>query len=172
MREYTFGGSLKVYYVTIGKNEYQIEIGDHDIKINGESVNASLVALKEYGIHLLKKGFDRREIYVKGQGNSKYVVNTLGSNAVVNVEKKSLAQTQSAAKNTGDISAPLPGKIMSVQVKPGDQVQEGQVLVVMESMKMQMMLNAAADGVVARVDAVAGSTVAKDDLLVVFEDQE
>lgn len=159
---------MKVYYVTIGKNRYRIEIGDHDIKINGESVNASLVALKEHGIHLLKKGFNRREIHIKEQGKSEYVLNSDGSHAVVNVKKEKAAQQQAAASNEKDVIAPLPGQIISVLVQAGDQVQEGQVVAIMESMKMQMVLHAPSDGTIVRVETEPGKTVAKGDILIVL----
>lgn len=157
---------MKVYYVTIGKNQYKIEIGDHAIKINGETVSASLVALREYGIHLFKKGFTHREVHVKEQGRSHYVVNSVGSHAVVNVEKKKVSQPQTSQNPEKDVIAPLPGQVLSIHVQAGDQVEAGQVVITMESMKMQMVLHAPADGIVVRVETEPGKTVAKGDILV------
>jgi biotin carboxyl carrier protein len=164
------GDRLRIYYVTIGKNEYQIEINGNEIKINGESVNATLIALKEYGVHLLRKGFAKREIHIKEQGRSKYVIDSIGSHAIVNVGKTRTSQHQSTAHKERDIFAPLPGQVVSVHVKVGDQVKKGQIMIIMESMKMQMILQASRNGTVAQVEAEVGKSIAKDDVLVVFEE--
>ncbi len=66
----------------------------------------------------------------------------------------------SAARQQDEhIVAPMPGRIISVSVALGDSVSEGQTLVVMEAMKMEISLKAPADGV------VAGVTVKADDFV-------
>ena len=64
------------------------------------------------------------------------------------------------------ITAPIPGLLVNVNVRPGDTVAEGDTLVVMESMKLLMDLKAAATGTVATVGAVPGTTVEAGALLV------
>jgi acetyl/propionyl-CoA carboxylase alpha subunit len=54
--------------------------------------------------------------------------------------------------------APMPGVLVAVSVEPGDEVAEGQVLAVMESMKMQTEIKAPRDGVVDRVPAEIGES--------------
>lgn len=74
---------------------------------------------------------------------------------VVAVEQ---ATSQSGA--TGNLNAPMPGKIVSVDVKEGDIVTAGQTLVVLEAMKMEHAIKAPADGVVAELFHAAGDQVA------------
>lgn len=57
------------------------------------------------------------------------------------------------------IAAPMPGNILSVNVKAGDAVKKGQVLMVLEAMKMENEIMAPRDAVVASVSATVGSTV-------------
>lgn len=64
------------------------------------------------------------------------------------------------AAYAGEIAAPMPGKIVKVMAKPGDEVSAGQVLVVMEAMKMEYTLKALAGGRVAEVKTRAGDQVA------------
>ena len=64
------------------------------------------------------------------------------------------------------IKAPMPGNIMKVNVKPGDAVKKGDVLVVLEAMKMENDVCAPEDGTVASVEAAKGSTVETDAVLV------
>ena len=57
------------------------------------------------------------------------------------------------------ICAPMPGNILSVNVKAGDAVKKGDVLMILEAMKMENEIMAPADGTVVSVNATAGSTV-------------
>ena len=68
-----------------------------------------------------------------------------------------------------EVRAPMPGLVLQVLVAPGDSVQAGQGLVVLEAMKMENELRAAAAGTVAAVHAEAGAAVGKNDLLVEIE---
>ena len=66
------------------------------------------------------------------------------------------------------VSAPMPGKIMSVAVKPGDAVKRGQVLLILEAMKMQNEIMAPSDAKVADVRVAAGQSVNTGDVMVVL----
>ena len=65
--------------------------------------------------------------------------------------------------------APMPGLIHGVSVSVGDQVIEGQRLMVLEAMKMEHILRAPRDGVVASVDAALGDQVTAGQMLVALE---
>ena len=63
----------------------------------------------------------------------------------------------------------MPGKIIRVLVKEGDKVQEGNVLCVLEAMKMENELRASKSGAVKEVAVEPGSDVEMDEVLVVVE---
>ena len=65
-----------------------------------------------------------------------------------------------------EIKAPMPGLVLRVLVAPGDAVEAGQGVAVLEAMKMENELTAPASGTVAAVRAAAGDAVAKGDVLV------
>jgi 3-methylcrotonyl-CoA carboxylase alpha subunit len=74
------------------------------------------------------------------------------------------------AAGTGDrIAAPMPGRIVVTRVAPGDSVTQGQEVLVMEAMKMELALKAPRDGVVAELRARDGDFVEADAVLVVLE---
>jgi 3-methylcrotonyl-CoA carboxylase alpha subunit len=74
------------------------------------------------------------------------------------------------AEGSGDqVVAPMPGRIVLVRVAGGDNVAQGQELLVMEAMKMELSLKAPRDGVVAEVRAAEGEFVDADASLVVLE---
>lgn len=69
----------------------------------------------------------------------------------------------------GSLSSPMPGKIVRVEVKAGDQVKKGDPLVALEAMKMEHVITAPADGVVERVNCGLGDQVEEGIALVAFE---
>ena len=64
---------------------------------------------------------------------------------------------------------PMPGLVVSIAVAEGDEVQEGQALCTVEAMKMENVLRAERKGVVAKVNAEAGASLAVDDVIMEFE---
>ncbi|HAU21444.1 MAG TPA: methylcrotonoyl-CoA carboxylase [Erythrobacter sp.] len=72
----------------------------------------------------------------------------------------------------GDIIAPMPGKVIAVDVKDGDTVTAGQRLMVLEAMKMEHALTAPFDGTVTELSASAGAQVQVEALLAVVEPTE
>jgi len=82
--------------------------------------------------------------------------------------------TGSAGGSAGDgaILAPMPGKVIAVDVAAGDTVTKGQKLLTLEAMKMEHGLTAPFDGVVAELNASAGGQVQVDALLVRIEKAE
>ena len=65
-----------------------------------------------------------------------------------------------------EIHAPMPGLVLRVLVAPGDAVEAGQGVAVLEAMKMENELTAPAAGTVAAIHCAAGDAVAKNDLLI------
>ncbi|MEE0969772.1 MAG: biotin/lipoyl-containing protein [Clostridia bacterium] len=75
-------------------------------------------------------------------------------------------KTAPGSAGANAIKAPMQGNIMKVNVKPGDAVKKGDVLLVLEAMKMENDIKAPNDGTIATVDVKSGDTVATDDVLV------
>ena len=83
-----------------------------------------------------------------------------------NTRRRSNANLRGGRQN---ILAPMPGKVVRLLVQPGDAVEAGQGLVVVEAMKMQNEMKCAHPGTVREVRAAAGDTVAAGQVLVVIE---
>ena len=77
----------------------------------------------------------------------------------------------SAARDAGPsrLTAPIPGKVVAVKVEPGDEVEPGQAMVVLEAMKMENELAAEQPAKVAAVHVGAGDTVEGGELLIELE---
>jgi 3-methylcrotonyl-CoA carboxylase alpha subunit len=77
--------------------------------------------------------------------------------------------TAGGATATGSILAPMPGRVILVEVAAGDQVKKGQKLLTLEAMKMEHTLTAPFDGVVAELNAATGALVQVEALLARIE---
>ena len=89
----------------------------------------------------------------------------------INRMRRSGATAVSAPSNGGPqrVTAPMPGKIVKLLVKPGDKVQPRQGVVVVEAMKMENELRARAAGTVSEVRVAEGASVEAGAILVILE---
>jgi 3-methylcrotonyl-CoA carboxylase alpha subunit len=71
---------------------------------------------------------------------------------------------------SGSLTAPMPGKVVAIGVKPGDTVSRGATLMVMVAMKMEHAVTAPADGTIAKIHYDVGEQVEEGAVLVSFED--
>ena len=154
------------FTLTIEGTAYEIEVDRETVMVNGRPF---VVAL------------DGNRARVNG---TSYEIELQGDQATVNgiayafrvQEKKErpgdevLPRAARAAAEAGAVTAVMPGKIIRVLVKEGDQVQEGDVLCVLEAMKMENELRASKSGVVKEVTVEPGSDVEKGQVLVVIGD--
>ena len=84
-------------------------------------------------------------------------------------EMRALAPGRAAAHRSGAVAAPMPGVIAEIRVNPGETVIAGQVVLVLESMKLFTSLHAAIDGTVGAIACHVGQTVAAGKLLLIVE---
>jgi propionyl-CoA carboxylase alpha chain len=64
------------------------------------------------------------------------------------------------------VLSPMPGLMVAVEVKPGQEVKSGETVAIIEAMKMQNIIKAERDGVVKSVNVKPGESVAADEVLV------
>lgn len=127
----------------------------------------------------LKTAADGRAWLTVGERHVEVVIATRGDEVFVHLDGEAYALRYEhpldrlAAKAGGgandSIRAPMPGSVVSVNVKPGDAVSKGQTLLVMESMKMETTLVAPRDGTVATVRFEKAQTFERDAVLLTLE---
>lgn len=76
---------------------------------------------------------------------------------------------QAIPENATKVGAPMPGKIMDIKVKVGDQVKEGDLVAVLEAMKMENEIFAPASGSIASINVNAGAMVQTNDVIVTIK---
>lgn len=71
-------------------------------------------------------------------------------------------------QNSAAVTAPLPGTITKLNVKNGQNIKRGEVLCILEAMKMENEITSPADGTIIKTEVQQGSAVQTDDILVVI----
>ena len=98
----------------------------------------------------------------EGTGNGAPAAKAAASKAAPKAAPKAAAGAQGAVK----VNAPMPGKILKVNAAAGAAVKKGDVLVVLEAMKMENEICAPQDGTIATVECAAGDSVESGKVLV------
>jgi 3-methylcrotonyl-CoA carboxylase alpha subunit len=96
---------------------------------------------------------------VYASGETDHVFTERGATQILAIDL--LAHAGEGEADTGRLTAPMPGKVVSFSVKAGDKVNKGQALAVMEAMKMEHTIVAPADGTVAELLYAPGDQVAE-----------
>ena len=104
-------------------------------------------------------GHERQRVQVYRQGETAHVFMAHGATQIVAVD--ALAHAAVAQADTGRLTAPMPGKLLSFAVKAGDVVRQGQPLAVMDAMKMEHTISAPANGTVQDLLYAPGDQVAE-----------
>lgn len=160
----TVQGQTHEVEVTGGEGRYRVAVGDqvwevdarapqpgiHSLLVDGVSYAADL-SMQDGGV-VVDVGGERYEIQVEER--TRWIIRTRGGTG--------------AGGGGQTLVAPLPGRITHVAVRPGDVVQRGDALLVVEAMKMENELRAAAAGTVTEVRVAVGQPVNAGDVLVVI----
>ena len=133
------------YKLTVNHQTYEVEI---------ENINARPIVVTVDGQRFEVMPENGRQS--QGQGE-----------AVARLESKPVRQAP-AANGSHTLTAPLPGTVLELFVKPGDVVEAGRVLLVIEAMKMKNSIRSIYSGAVDKVFVSQGQSVAHKQALVEF----
>ncbi len=128
-------------------------------QISNNETNNNTTKDKNYTISLKGKSYDVR---VNAGGNIT-AMNKTGQAENAKAEKKIIANPQTL--DSEDVLAPLSGNIFKIEVEKNQQVNKGDILIVLEAMKMETEVLAAIDGVVLNITTKVGDNVQVGDIL-------
>ena len=164
------------YVVTVDGERRVVDVMGDEVEIDGRRLSARLVDVDGTPVSLLTIGEQvYRLVARRGAARGDYVLSLDGRRFSVEAldERtraiRDLSAASAAASGPAPLVAPMPGLIVRVNVVPGDVVQAGQGLVVMEAMKMENELRAPTGGTVRAVRAEPGTAVEKGAVLVELE---
>jgi propionyl-CoA carboxylase alpha chain len=135
------------------------------VEIDGNSIDVAEATLHPDSITLCAGGVARH--YLVGRhGSTSFVDGPDGSSVLAEQDRFPYAGDQVSA---GSALAPMPGSVVRVEVAEGDLVESGQLLVVLEAMKMEHSVHATTAGTVTAVKVTQGDQVETGRILVVVE---
>ncbi|MDY6820000.1 MAG: biotin/lipoyl-containing protein [Deferribacterota bacterium] len=164
------------YYAEAEGSEYKVEIverknGYFEVKINNElhivdfvqiseSIYSIIIDNKSYAVDITEHN-DRFEVLTNGDF---YEIEILD-------EIKKMLKDKKAIKAEGKqiLTAPMSGSIGKILVDSGDEVKEGQAILILVAMKMENEIKAAKDGVVKEIYINVGDSVTSDQKLALIE---
>jgi biotin carboxyl carrier protein len=153
------------YVTTVGDREFLVEIVDErHISINGKTYEVDFEAVGGQPVYALIADGKSHEAYVR-ESDEGWQVLLRGRLYPVRVEDEREKRLRAAAgggvAESGEfhLKAPMPGLVVTIPVEEGQQVKKGQVLLILESMKMQNELKSPRDGTVNRIKVKAGESV-------------
>lgn len=158
--EYTIGDrEIRVEYRHLGDDRFTVSVGEVERDVRVVSWEAPNLTLEE--------GSHRWRARMSFDGDRTYVHSAHFS---LGLTTKPRFADKTQAVPAGGCVAPMPGKVVELRVAEGDAVQAGQVLMIMEAMKMEHSVTAPQDGNVAQLLVAAGDQVEADALLVVVSE--
>jgi len=142
-------------------------------KLDGRLQSLDINELRPGSYHLLAQGKSYRlEVLAADPSSKKYSFRINGKRADVVLRDrfddllKEMGMDAAAVPRSGDLKAPMPGLVVEVPVKEGQEVAKGDTLVILEAMKMENALKAPAQGVVRKIAVKKGQAVEKNEILI------
>jgi len=160
----TIGDTTERVEVSGEAGRYRLTIGTEVWEVDGRLTAQGIYSLLIGGVSYVADVWDEDGACVVDVGDERYVIR-------VEEETRFIIRTKGAGPGGhGALTfvAPLPGRIVHVAVKPGDRVEKGATLLVIEAMKMENEFKAGTAGTVAEVRVEAGQAVNGGDVLVVI----
>ncbi|OGL44427.1 MAG: hypothetical protein A2W05_06055 [Candidatus Schekmanbacteria bacterium RBG_16_38_10] len=161
--------------VIINNKEYNVEIERKEksflVKIDDEEFDVDATVLKKelYSLIVSNKSYLTN---IKSEEN-KYIVDVNSESFEIEVfdeaTKRTVQRKNEAGSGKQIIKAPMPGKIVKILVKEGEEVEPGSGMIVVEAMKMENELKSSSKGVVKEIAVEEGVAVNAGDTLIVVE---
>jgi len=162
------------FLVRLGDDEaaYEVQAVEGRFQVRrdeGEWLTAELARVGDADLYLLMLDNHPTELYIeRRRGGATVTIARHTFNCDVGAWRPGAQRGKRSGGAAGlvRINAPMTGSVVEVRCQPGDEVHQGQVLLVIESMKMNNELRSPAAGIVESVPVVAGQRVKAQELLV------
>ena len=165
--------------IVVQGQEFEVQPGAESVSVGGTDYPVRIVRQGEIiTVYVNERPYQVQLTAAAAEGPSKVLVDAkeyeveLKGTASARRRPAAGAPKRPTRGGAGAITSQMTGRIIRVDVEPGRQVKEGDVLLVIEAMKMENEVLAPAAGTVKEVAVAAGARVSEGDLLVILETAE
>ncbi len=146
--------TFEVQVDALPEGRYRLRVGDWEQVVDEVQMEGQVLRFRQDNHwHILRVAVTGKGVWVAHEGRTWYL-----EPARATGERRRPTSSQ----QDGRLRAPVPAQVREIRVQPGDRVQQGQVVAILEAMKMEFRLQAPFDGVVALVDAEPGQVVERE----------
>ncbi len=157
-------------------NSWEVDFRAADsITLNGQPFGWDIVPLGEGRYHVLHQGKSySAELLEADYVKKAFALKINGQRMELQAKDRfdqlldKLGLSDATVKKVNELKAPMPGLIVDIRVQPGQAVQKGDSLLVLEAMKMENILKAPADGIIESIKVALRANVTKGQVLVQF----
>lgn len=163
------------YFVHIGSRRLRVELADGELRVDGRPLALELAPSNGNPVRSVRAEGRSIRVIPRRNGRGDWTLDIDGVRVraeVLDRGQEAIRAARGAAAATrgpAPLRAPMPGMVVRVEVGEGDLVEAGDGLVIVEAMKMENELRAAAPARVRTVRARPGAAVEKDEVLIEFE---
>jgi biotin carboxyl carrier protein len=164
----------KVFYKE--DNSHEIELDNHQIKIDGKNTEIDLVKLLDNKFHILQnhKSYNLEVIhadYKLKRFSIKVNDNIYDLNLMTELDAllDKMGMSSGSDEKMDNVKAPMPGLVLDILVEIGQTINKGDNLVVLEAMKMENIIKANGKGIVKSIKVNKKDAVEKNQLLIEME---
>jgi biotin carboxyl carrier protein len=162
---------MKKFDLIVDATPCSLLVSTDACEINGRRLPTDIRQLGPNTFSVIAGG-NQHTVVVHRLATGTYAAHVAGTALAIELrDPRRLSRQETGAATAGSqpVRAPMPGKVLSVLVRVGDEVGSGQGLLVVEAMKMQNELRSPRAGRVTAVKVAAGDSVSSGDTLVVVE---
>jgi biotin carboxyl carrier protein len=127
--------------------------------------------IKQFKVRVDGKEYSVEVESVEGEKSLKGTTRTQNSpetKPITGVTNQAIKREPLAARDKC-VVAPMPGAVVKINCRPGEMVKKGDVIIVLEAMKMENEIHSPMDGLVKEVNVKEGMTVSPEEIMVAFE---
>jgi biotin carboxyl carrier protein len=143
------------------------------ISLNAKLFNGDVKQVGPYSYNIIYNGESMNvEVLISDSKSKKHQLKINGKVVDIQLEDKydellkKLGMDAASSQKIGDLKAPMPGLVVNIPVAEGDVIKKGDVLLILEAMKMENALKAVADATVKKIMVKTGQAVEKNQVLI------
>ena len=155
-----------------GKKEFSVE----GTSLDGNSIDWDMIEVRDNTFHIIKgsKGYNATLVNFNAEEKT-MTLNVNGNDYEISIKDKNdlllqqLGITSKSSSAVQSIKAPMPGLIINVSVNIGDEVKKGDLLLILEAMKMENAIKSPRDGKIKKINVQLKQPVEKNQVMLEFE---